>query len=90
MIERLKAGGRTDYDLKFYQHELRESRNIKTMRKLSWFIQGSTQQDYRNKQAELIKQGKFDDAFMMDINDIQSKFGNKYDEAILEAMDALP
>ena len=32
MIERLKAGERTDFDLKFYQHELRESRNIKTMR----------------------------------------------------------
>lgn len=51
---------------------------------------GSTQQAYRDKQAELIKQGRFDDAFMMDVDDIQSKFGNKYDNAILEAMDALP
>lgn len=50
---------------------------------------GSPQQAYRDKQAELIKQGKFDDAFMMDVDDIQSKFGNKYDDAILEAIDAL-
>ena len=32
MIMRLKTGERTTYDLEFYQHELRESRNIKTMR----------------------------------------------------------
>lgn len=51
---------------------------------------GSTQQAYRDKQAGLIQQGKFDEAFLMDVNDIQSKFGNKYDNAILEAMDALP
>ena len=51
---------------------------------------GSGQQAYRDKQADLIKQGKFDDAFMMDVDDIQSKFGNKYDNAILEAMDELP
>ena len=51
---------------------------------------GSPQQIYRDKQFGLIKQGKFDDAFMMDVDDIQSKFGNKYDDAILQAMDALP
>jgi hypothetical protein len=39
MVERLKAGERTDFDLKFYQHELRESRNIKTMRN----VYGDTQ-----------------------------------------------
>ena len=32
----------------------------------------------------------FEDAFLMDAADIQSKFGNKYDDAILEAMDAIP
>lgn len=52
--------------------------------------EGSPQQAYRDKQADLINQGKFDDAFMMDVDDIQSKFGNKYDNAILEAIDALP
>jgi len=31
MIARLRAGERTKYDLEFYQHELRESRNYKTM-----------------------------------------------------------
>jgi len=39
---------------------------------------------YRAKQAELIKQGKFRDAIKMDIKDIRSQFGNKYDDAIGE------
>lgn len=51
---------------------------------------GSVQQTYRDTQKALIDQGKFDDAFLMDVDDIQSKFGNTYDEAILEAIDALP
>lgn len=37
---------------------------------------------FRRKQAELIKQGRFSDAQRMDIEDIRSKFGSKYDEAI--------
>ncbi|HTI71123.1 MAG TPA: RHS repeat-associated core domain-containing protein, partial [Candidatus Limnocylindria bacterium] len=37
---------------------------------------------YRAQQAELIEQGRFDDAIQMDINDIQSKFGDKYNEGI--------
>lgn len=50
----------------------------------------SPQQTYRDKQLSFIKEGKFDDAFLMDVDDIQSKFGHKYDDAILQAMDALP
>ena len=50
----------------------------------------SKQQAYRDKQKELINQGAFDEAFLMDVEDIQSKFGSKYDEAILKAMNALP
>jgi hypothetical protein len=51
---------------------------------------GSAQQAYRDKQKALIDAGRLDDAFLMDVHDIQSKFGNKYDEAILEAIDKLP
>lgn len=40
--------------------------------------------EYRAKQANLIKEGKFDEALQMDIDDIKEKFGNKYDEAIAE------
>jgi len=42
-------------------------------------------QEYREKQKELIEQGKFDEAFQMDIDDIHEKFGDKYDDAIAEA-----
>lgn len=41
-------------------------------------------QEYRNKQKELIDAGKFKEAQQMDIDDIRSKFGNKYDAAISE------
>lgn len=42
-------------------------------------------QEYRAKQKELIDQGRFRDAFNMDKQDLQSKFGNKYNEAIEKA-----
>lgn len=51
---------------------------------------GSPQQAYRDKQKGFIQKGRFDDAFEMDIDDIQDKFGDKYDQAILEAMEELP
>ena len=51
---------------------------------------GSRQHAYRDAQKNLIDQGRFDDAFLMDVDDIQSQFSNKYDDAILEAIDALP
>ena len=40
--------------------------------------------EYRNKQEELVKQGKFREAVQMDIDDIREKFGDKYDEAIAQ------
>ena len=40
--------------------------------------------EYRLKQQECIKKGQLDKAIEMDIKDIQSKFGHKYDKAILE------
>ena len=39
---------------------------------------------YQNRQAELIKHGDYHDAIQMDIDDIRSKFGTKYDQAIDE------
>jgi len=41
-------------------------------------------QEYRDKQSELIKEGKFEEALQMDIDDLQDKFGDKYDDAIAE------
>ena len=42
---------------------------------------------YREKQRELIEQGKFREAVQMDIDDIHDKFGDKYDGAIAEMME---
>jgi len=41
--------------------------------------------EYREKQKELIEQGKFKEAQQMDIDDIHEKFGDKYDDAIQQA-----
>ncbi|ONI41648.1 hypothetical protein AN639_03240 [Candidatus Epulonipiscium fishelsonii] len=41
--------------------------------------------EYRAEQKELISEGKFEKAFEKDVKDIQSKFGDKYDDAINEA-----
>lgn len=43
--------------------------------------------EYRQEQKELITQGKFLEAFRMDVDDIHAKFGNKYDKAIAEAQE---
>lgn len=43
--------------------------------------------EYRAKQQELLNQGKLNEAIQMDINDIRSKFGSKYDIAIKEMLD---
>lgn len=43
--------------------------------------------EYRAKQAELVKQGKFEEAMQMDIDDIHDKFGSKYDDAIAQMTD---
>jgi len=42
---------------------------------------------YREQQKTLIEQGRFREAQQMDIIDIQSKFGGKYDEAIKQMLD---
>ena len=42
---------------------------------------------YRQTQLDLINQGKFADAIQMDIDDIQSSFGSKYDSSINEMLD---
>ena len=41
--------------------------------------------EYREKQKELIEQGKFEQAMRMDYKDLHSKFGNKYDAAFFKA-----
>lgn len=41
--------------------------------------------EYRAKQAQLINEGKFGEAFEMDAIDIESKFPGKYTEAISQA-----
>lgn len=43
--------------------------------------------EYREKQKELIAQGKFNEALQMDIDDLRDKFGDKYDDAIVEMLD---
>ncbi len=43
------------------------------------------------QQADLVADGKFDDAFMAGVEEVQQKFPDgKYDDAILEAIDSLP
>ncbi|MFE3496148.1 polymorphic toxin-type HINT domain-containing protein [Streptomyces sp. NPDC059175] len=46
--------------------------------------------DYRARQQTLIDQGDYRGAIQMDIDDIQSKFGTKYDNAIREMIYMLP
>ena len=41
-------------------------------------------QVYRSKQENLIKEGKFREAVQMDVDDLKSRFGNKYDKGIGE------
>ena len=43
---------------------------------------------FRQRQADLIAQGKCREAIQMDIDDIRSKFGSKYDESIREMLEA--
>lgn len=37
---------------------------------------------YRQRQKELIDQGKFREAQQMDIDDVRQKFGNKYESGL--------
>lgn len=45
--------------------------------------------EYRDKQKDLISQGKFNEAAKMDIDDIHSKFGRQYDPGISQMKDYL-
>ena len=42
---------------------------------------------YIYKQRQLINEGRFSEAVKMDIDDIRSKFGDKYDDAINEMLE---
>jgi len=41
--------------------------------------------EYQIEQAKLVGEGKLREAFQMDVDDIRSKFGEKYDDAIAQA-----
>ena len=46
--------------------------------------------DFRAEQGRLAGEGRIDDAIQMGIDDVVEQFPGKYDEAILEAIDAIP
>ena len=54
------------------------------MKTASWGSSKAAQQ-YQRQQRNLIAKGKLREAFMLDVLDIRSKFGSKYDAAIAEA-----
>lgn len=41
---------------------------------------------YRAKQAELVRQGRIDDVFKLEVEFIQKTFGNKYNDALDEML----
>lgn len=41
-------------------------------------------------QATAVREGRFDDAVEMAIDEVRGMFGSKYDDAILEMIDRLP
>jgi filamentous hemagglutinin len=51
---------------------------------------GAEAEAFRAEQARLIGEGRIDDAMQMGIDDVTGRFPGKYDNAILEAIDALP
>jgi hypothetical protein len=57
------------------------------MKTASWG-RSNAAQAYRQQQADLISKGKFLESIKMDINDIRSKFGSKYDQPIKEMLTA--
>lgn len=46
----------------------------------------TTATQYRAAQRRMIRSGNITGAFLMDVADIKAKFGDKYDEALAEAM----
>jgi len=59
--------------------------DIEDHRKTASCGKSNEAKEYRKKQSDLIAQGKFMEAFEMDVADIREKFGDKYDKAIEEA-----
>lgn len=55
-------------------------------RKTASYGSSTAAKEYRQKQANLIKQGNFAAAQDMDIRDIRNKFGSKYNKAIDQAV----
>jgi len=47
---------------------------------------GEEAREYRDKQVELMIQGRYSEAMQMDIQDIRARFDNKYDDAINAAI----
>ena len=45
---------------------------------------------FRDPQKKLIKEGKFAEAFQLEVEDVRRKFGDRYDEAIEEAKRFFP
>ncbi|WP_448098363.1 hemagglutinin repeat-containing protein [Luteibacter yeojuensis] len=48
---------------------------------------GAEAMAYREKQQQLLSEGKLEEAMQMDIDDIHAKFGNKYDANIQQMLD---
>lgn len=48
---------------------------------------GEEAKAYREKQKQLIEQGRFKEAQQMDVDDIRSNFGDKYDREISQMQD---
>jgi filamentous hemagglutinin len=55
-------------------------------RTASWGY-GRTAQEYQRTQKALWESGRYEEAMRMDIRDVRSKFGNKYDRQISEMLD---
>ncbi|MBU3013270.1 hypothetical protein KO488_00775 [Poseidonibacter lekithochrous] len=53
---------------------------------LSHGWEGNVGKSYRSMQNKLIRAGMLKEAMLMDIADIKTQFGNKYDKAIAEMM----
>ncbi|GCE62475.1 hypothetical protein [Microcystis aeruginosa] len=55
-------------------------------RKTATWGSHSSAQKFRAEQRELINKGQFEQALLMDIKDIRSQFGSKYNKGIMQAL----
>lgn len=51
---------------------------------------GQDSKDWRTAKAKLISQGRFDQAMKMDIDEIRTQYGTKYDNAIQQMVAHMP